>query len=36
VAEPVGMEDDMSDEQHGNPRSGWLSPAEGSHHAAAV
>jgi len=36
VAEPTGMEDDMSDEQYGSPRSGRLSPAEGRPDAPTV
>jgi hypothetical protein len=36
VAEPIEMEDDMSDHQHGNAQVRELSPAEGRPDATAV
>jgi hypothetical protein len=36
VAEPIGMEDGMSDEQPCSPRYLWLPPVEGRPDATAV
>jgi hypothetical protein len=36
VAEPIEMEDGMSDDQHGSPESGGLSPEEGRPDASVV